>query len=62
MYGHAKKVDANGHEFIEVGNLRWCLGCGLFQMRKDGTAIDFPWPNNVCPRTTPYAHEYDFVK
>jgi hypothetical protein len=40
------------HEWIEVGDRRWCLGCSLFQQRA-GTA--FPTPRTHCPRDTPYA-------
>lgn len=46
-------MDMTPHEFIEVGNRRWCMGCSLFQMRRPGS----PWhvPASNCPRETPYA-------
>lgn len=46
-------VNINGHEIIEVGNRRWCLGCDLFVKRRPG----WPWqmPAAICPRDTPYA-------
>lgn len=41
------------HEFIDVGNRRWCVRCDLFQTRRPGT----PWrkPASECPNNTPYA-------
>lgn len=44
------------HEFIEVGNRRWCLGCSMFQNRRGGAHPE-PWrePASECPRNTPYA-------
>ena len=47
-----------GHEFIEVGNRRWCLGCDLFQ-QKDWIASPFPSPRSDCPCNTPYAKKRD---
>ena len=48
-------MDMTPHEFIEVGNRRWCTGCSLFQLRRPGS----PWrmPASSCPRDTPYARE-----
>lgn len=40
------------HEFIEVGNRRWCLRCDLFQMRK--TTGWYPM-RAICSHDTPYA-------
>ena len=48
-----------GHEFVEVGNRRWCLGCDLFQRRDPPGYKPFPMPRNECPRSTPYAYEKD---
>jgi hypothetical protein len=42
----------NGHEFVEVGNRRWCVTCTLFQQRSHK---GFPPPLLPCPRSTPYA-------
>jgi hypothetical protein len=46
------------HEWLEVGDRRWCLGCSLFQAKPKG-AVYFPTPRKPCPRNTPYAHEKD---
>lgn len=46
------------HEFIEVGNRRWCLGCDLFQQ---GAPFAKP-PRGDCPRNTPYAVKNDKEK
>ena len=45
------------HEWITVGDRRWCLGCSAFQWR---TACDHDWQPwklsaYACPRDTPYA-------
>lgn len=42
------------HEFLEVGNRRWCLCCDLFQMRFKGQE-KFPEPKYSCARNTNYA-------
>lgn len=44
----------SAHEWLEVGDRRWCLGCDLFQVRPKGHAF-FPTPRKPCPRNTPYA-------
>lgn len=48
------------HEFIEVGNRRWCVGCSLFQNRRGGAHPE-PWrePASACPRDTPWANDKD---
>lgn len=45
------------HEWIEVGNRRWCVGCSLFQWKSQEGV---PWQPRSrglqpCPRDTPYA-------
>lgn len=37
------------HDFIEVGDRRWCITCDLFQTRKKGMAF-FPTPAKPCPK------------
>jgi hypothetical protein len=46
------------HDFIEVGNRRWCVGCDLYQ-QKERSAVYFPTPAKSCPRNTPLAREQD---
>lgn len=44
------------HEWIDVGDRRWCVGCDLFQSRKAGRE----WAKSgLCPRYTPYAVRVD---
>lgn len=43
------------HEFVEVRNRRWCLGCDLFQ-QKPHTSNPFPTSRNGCPENTPRAN------
>ena len=40
----------NEHEFIEVGDRRWCVGCDLFQTRRTAWV---PTALPECPRNTP---------
>jgi hypothetical protein len=47
------------HEFVEVGNRRWCLCCDLFQRRDPPGHKPFPTPRKECARSTPYAYEKD---
>lgn len=48
------------HEFITIGNRRWCLGCDLFQQRSD-RAVDFAKPSKGCARSTPRARADDEI-
>lgn len=51
----------SGHEWLQVGNRRWCLGCDAYQSRRDERATT-PWRpgiSAVCPRYTPYARAQD---
>ncbi len=55
------------HEFLAIGNRRWCLGCNLEQAmeppRRPGYFPIFPMkPLTVCARFTPYAVERDNEK
>ncbi len=45
------------HEFIEVVNRRWCVGCDLYQS-KSSTA-SWREPLEECPRYTAYAVAQD---
>jgi len=41
------RVNELTHEWIEVGNRRWCLACGSYQVRRNGRWRDEmvgPWP------------------
>jgi hypothetical protein len=51
-------MSERGHEFIEVGARRWCMGCDLFQ-RRTWIMGPFPDPRQDCPCNTPYAAERD---
>lgn len=43
------------HEFLTVGERRWCVNCDLFQVRHSDS-----WPSIAdCPRTTPRAQAID---
>lgn len=48
------------HEWIEVKNRRWCIGCETFSQRVNEAA---PWklasPFETCPRNTVYARSKD---
>lgn len=58
--GSIPPTKIKGHEFIEVGDRRWCLSCDLFQTKPHSRA--FWWePNDPCPRTTPYAINRDKI-
>ena len=43
------------HEWLEVGNRRWCLCCGAYQSRRDAAR---EWTPTIaithCPHDTPY--------
>lgn len=49
------------HEFIEVKDRRWCLGCKLYQSKPKG-AVYFPTPQHICPRNTRHAMERDAIR
>jgi hypothetical protein len=48
----------SAHDFVEVGDRRWCLCCDLFQA-KSPTAAFFPTPRKPCPRDTPRGRKLD---
>ena len=48
------------HEWIEVLDRRWCVGCDLFQKRAGGNTWK-PIDEN-CSRHTPYARQIDYFE
>ena len=45
------------HDFIEVKNRRWCIGCSTFQSRDPGA--EFPVQREDCARNTQRAIDED---
>jgi hypothetical protein len=47
------------HDFIEVGNRRWCVNCDTFQTRRHGQ-----WPKQTkdCAMDTPRARSKRFLQ
>jgi hypothetical protein len=41
------------HEWVTVGDRRWCLGCVIFQRHTAGAWR--PWTSVACAETTPHA-------
>lgn len=37
-----ERMSTRSHELVTAGNLRWCLGCTLFQSRRGPGAVWYP--------------------
>lgn len=47
------------HQWIEVGQRRWCMTCDSFQMKTNPSGEWKGWAGAYCQRTTPYAKSVD---